>query len=705
MGSLSDPLPRYGGNRTRESSVEDTPVDRQTTSPSRTSVGNSGTIGNLTNLSAAQVIPGAGLKRKHEELTGSNNLWSETRFREGHGIRLLRLHGGASNTPLQGRLILSDGNETYEALSYAGEPEEGSSSINMVSGDLSYKLAIKPNIEAALRQLRFPDRYRLLWIDSICINQKDILEKNFHIQRMGSIFNTASNVCVWLGVADEQSAPAFEFIRKFKHVHDIHIDSVEEGAKESFDALISLLRRRWFTRRWAIQEVALAKKATLYCGHHSVSWAEFADAISLLQSSLSRLLPRTAPEVGARASERSRALSSTGGCHFVRVSNDIFRKSDEGTILDSLQSLESLMCNLSSFETSNIHDNIYAYLSLAEDTGARYSVRAAAAFSMKLDEPIPVPGELSITERKLAKSVVDTWRRAADSEYHVDYTKSAVEVCKDFVAFTINKTGSVDIICRPWAPAAYRHELPSWIATLADRGFQKGLYSLAQADAFVGPAGVNKKPYNASRRYRVSWSFGKDANVGSLFVDGCILDSVKGRGPIAQDGMPATWRELGGWEEESSEPPERFWRTLTANRGQDASNPPNYFRRACKHYFAQARTSIDDEYETAVRDDDPEFVAEFLQRVQAIIWKRRMIVTEHERLLGLGPGAAQEGDLICIIFGCSVPVLLRKIVSDEMTGEHYYKLLGDCYVHGMMDGEAFTMQQARNIPQTQFELR
>jgi hypothetical protein len=106
-----------------------------------------------------------------------------------------------------------------------------------------------------------------------------------------------------------------------------------------------------------------------------------------------------------------------------------------------------------------------------------------------------------------------------------------------------------------------------------------------------------------------------------------------------------------------------------------------------------------------VRDDHPKFVAEFLQRVQAIIWKRRMIITDQERLLGLGSKDVQDGDLICIIFGCSVPVVLRKIVSDEMTGEHHYELVGDCYVHGMMDGEAFTMQQARNIPQTQFELR
>jgi hypothetical protein len=682
-------------------------TDRTTASPPRATIGNSGN-GDLITSPNARTTPNINLKRKHDEHAVYDNVWSETRFRQGHGIRLLRLHGGASNAPLQGRLILSDGKEPYEALSYGGEPEEGTSSIDIFSVGSTYKLTIKPNLEAALRQLRFPDRYRLLWIDSICINQKEITEKNFHIRRMGSIFNTASNVCIWLGTADDQSASAFKEIRKIEQSHDLTTDAGHEGSGESLDALINLLKRRWFTRRWAIQEVALAKRATLHCGRESISWVEFADAIDLIRSRLSRLLPRSAPEVGASARTRSRVLATTGGCHLVDVSSNIFRKSDQGIILDSLQPLESLVCNLSSFETSNVHDNIYAYLSLAEDTGARYSVRAAAAFSMDTDETGPVTMELSTIDRKRVQNAVDTWRRATESAYRVDYTKSAVEVCRDFVAFVINKTKSLDIICRPWAPATLRKQMPSWVATLADREFHNGLYARAQAEALTGVAGINKKPYNASRGYPVSYRFGEKVNIRSLFVDGCILDSIEQRGVSAENGIPAKWRELGGWEETASSPPERFWRTLVANRGQCASNPLHYFKKACKYVYTEDRITNFQHatrVATEVREDHPEFVAEFLQRVQSIIWKRRMILTEQERLLGLAPESAQEGDLICIVFGCSVPVLLRKIVSDEMTGEHHYQLLGDCYVHGMMDGEAFTMQQARNIPQTQFELR
>jgi hypothetical protein len=177
--------------------------------------------------------------------------------------------------------------------------------------------------------------------------------------------------------------------------------------------------------------------------------------------------------------------------------------------------------------------------------------------------------------------------RAAEGEYRVDYNKSVVEVCRDFVAFAVNKTGSLDIICQPWAPAAYRRQLPSWIATLADREIQDRV----QADALVGLAGTNKKPYNASRRYPVAYSFG-DQSIGSLFVDGCTLDSIKETGPIARIGVPTKRRELGSWNG-GSPPPERFWRTRTGNRGQGASNPSHYFQRACAFFFASKRT-IDD---------------------------------------------------------------------------------------------------------------
>jgi hypothetical protein len=52
-----------------------------------------------------------------------------------------------------------------------------------------------------------------------------------------------------------------------------------------------------------------------------------------------------------------------------------------------------------------------------------------------------------------------------------------------------------------------------------------------------------------------------------------------------------------------------------------------------------------------------------------------------EGRIGLGPADSQEGDVIAIIFGGSVPFLLRPRARGG------YHLVGDGYVYGAMDGE------------------
>jgi hypothetical protein len=38
-------------------------------------------------------------------------------------------------------------------------------------------------------------------------------------------------------------------------------------------------------------------------------------------------------------------------------------------------------------------------------------------------------------------------------------------------------------------------------------------------------------------------------------------------------------------------------------------------------------------------------------------------------------------------------------------GKYYYEMLGECYIHGMMDGEAMAHQNNEGIPTTVFEIR
>jgi hypothetical protein len=51
-------------------------------------------------------------------------------------------------------------------------------------------------------------------------------------------------------------------------------------------------------------------------------------------------------------------------------------------------------------------------------------------------------------------------------------------------------------------------------------------------------------------------------------------------------------------------------------------------------------------------------------------------------LIGVVPAAAVVGDIVTVISHSSVPLVLRHVVDSR------YKLVGECYIHGIMDGKA-----------------
>ena len=76
--------------------------------------------------------------------------------------------------------------------------------------------------------------------------------------------------------------------------------------------------------------------------------------------------------------------------------------------------------------------------------------------------------------------------------------------------------------------------------------------------------------------------------------------------------------------------------------------------------------------------------------------KRRLFVTVKGHA-GLGPSVMREQDLVCVLFGCMVPFILRK----EKDG---YRLVGECYVHGIMKGEAIQALSKGDLAEQEFIL-
>jgi hypothetical protein len=78
---------------------------------------------------------------------------------------------------------------------------------------------------------------------------------------------------------------------------------------------------------------------------------------------------------------------------------------------------------------------------------------------------------------------------------------------------------------------------------------------------------------------------------------------------------------------------------------------------------------------------------------------RRLFVTK-KGYLGIGPRDVEQGDLVCVLRGAQVPFVLREQLSARRVRSTFWKrekihceLVGECYVHGIMDGEVWKSLQ------------
>lgn len=198
---------------------------------------------------------------------------------------------------------------SYEALSYSWgstvkceiayiELQETPHSCAIPS---QVTMELRPNLASALKHLRDSDKPRTLWVDAICINQKDDLERNRQVSLMRDIYKYADRVVVWLGPSSKNCALAMstlEYIGKQIECtreriilpspdcteHNWHLLNAILPFNESvWQAIFDILSRSWFERVWIVQEIQLASsRSTIYCGEYQISWYLFRRAILCL---------------------------------------------------------------------------------------------------------------------------------------------------------------------------------------------------------------------------------------------------------------------------------------------------------------------------------------------------------------------------------------------------------------------------------------
>jgi hypothetical protein len=207
-------------------------------------------------------------------------------------LRLLILEPGLGEEIIRCHLQQHDlrRKPKFEALSYVwGDPTNPTDII--CCGEM---MPVGRNLDAALRKLRSPLNQRVLWVDALCINQKDPVEQASQVEMMDYIYSRAEQVLVWLGEEREEDKLAFEAIEKtvlfmnaLWHDGNMHesirkIINNPDLPPNAWQHVGALFLRPYFKRLWVIQEVVHSSSAQVFCGNKTIPWDSMCMVTNLL---------------------------------------------------------------------------------------------------------------------------------------------------------------------------------------------------------------------------------------------------------------------------------------------------------------------------------------------------------------------------------------------------------------------------------------
>lgn len=184
-------------------------------------------------------------------------------------IRLVALRQGSNqDEPIECELSSCelDNAPSYEALSYFWGTNQDTRVI-LLHGST---FRVREDLYNALYHLRQRQRSRILWVDFICIDQRNQAEIYNHMSRLGDIYARAESVAVYLGEATMATDQAMDYLMQIKkgETSQIPAGRVDDLVLKGFQDILS---RPWFQRAWVLQDVFNARAAVLHCGSKAVS--------------------------------------------------------------------------------------------------------------------------------------------------------------------------------------------------------------------------------------------------------------------------------------------------------------------------------------------------------------------------------------------------------------------------------------------------
>lgn len=557
-------------------------------------------------------------------------------------IRLLELFAREQNNTVECALHFAqiDSTPHYEAISYAWGND-----LNRVHVSCDGRsLMITSSLRDALQRFRLKDKSRMLWADAICIDQTNLLERSSQVCLMKNIYDNASRVCIWLGLANAHTPLAIEFIhelvrqdhsgnnighsrRDIEKYVSISRDLLPKPTSKCWHSLGILFSAAWFDRMWVIQEVN-GHVCMVFNGDFEIKWSCVVVAAELLLV-LGRVgffndIPH--PSLGnyintIQMNSTTVYHGSTSGLF------DMFRNfccSDERDKVYALMSFPPL---------NEIHPPILpnynkSVLEVFEEATVRCST-----YYQSLSLLSCIDHGSSIEEGWL--SWVPRWDRGRDIQILHNYSSGREHLSTVQIKF-----------------------LPG---VLIAKGIRISLVS--DCSEVVTMSMLDLKPIE-SRPHPLAalfenWQAQVPPNLTQI-ADDHYLDYLS--------------------------------MTLTVGLDAESHCPPDdmaQYRRDFLAYTQKAMSmlgttryliDIQAPFIKEAAKGDEWFFCDAARRGS----KNKRFIWTRKGELGVGPKAAQEGDIIVLLYGANAPCILRPRGA-------YYQFVGECYLHKHMHGEPIEM--------------
>lgn len=536
---------------------------------------------------------------------------------------------------------------SYATLSYVWGPDDQPMHVlRTPSGDLRVKNAL----HTALVSLRSKQKPLTLWIDALCINQGDKREKTQQIALLPETFQRSASTLAFIGGGDEHN----EAIQMLMQVRARMVlgpcseDWPEDLPRcppswedrgmpfpddEIWAEVAALFANPWFRRAWIVQEAVIAHRLKIVLGKQRIDW----NHLFLVMEHIDKEL------------EVTERIESISWVPFLKLGRLRHVEDRSGRV-----SILKLLENFRHAKSSDPRDKFFSLLGIASD------------------------GNIE--------------------EFEPDYSSPIAEVTQRFAGALIRRFSAEKqamlILYRAGLSQSY--DLPSWVPDWFEEK-PNGLHdALGRGNAFNACGDTQERIEYVS-------------DTGELEVGAYLVDEVEYvtescnafERPEQRRYFKEVKELLEGvfgdvWDTEQLQ--RVLWESLIAGakhpkiaRSGDLSTQDSWqaFRELLKLDRQDDKNEdyIPRGFMARPRDED-ESILETKSRVyQSLLsdevrgW--RFVILKERNLCGIAPNIVQEGDALHIFHGGAVPFITRR--SEERKGA--YRLVGQCYIWGMMQGE------------------